>query len=89
MSYAAFNHTRGDSPRYPCRICKKTMSSEQMAFLNKEQAREAEQKAAMWLHWGNLARERGDRDLAERHFGRSQKHHDEMNRLLGNGDGSD
>ena len=53
-----------------------------------EKAREAERVAAHWLYRGNKAKERGDLDMAERHFARSQKHHDEMNRYLGNGDGS-
>ena len=88
MANATFNHTRGDSPRFPCSVCMRRLSKEERAFLTKERAREAELKAAMWLHRGNLACERGDKELAERHFGRSQKHHDEMNRLLGNGDGS-
>lgn len=48
-------------------------------------AREAEQKAAHWLHLGNLASERGDTVLAERHYDKSQKHHDAMNHYLGNG----
>ncbi len=55
---------------------------------NAVKAREAEQRAAHWLHLGNLASERGDAALAERHYARSQKHHDDMNRYLGNGDGS-
>jgi hypothetical protein len=54
-----------------------------------ERAREAEQKAARWLHFGNLASERGDLEKAERHYERSQKWHDLMNIYLGNGDGSE
>lgn len=46
---------------------------------------EATEKAAMWLHRGNLAAERGDHDLAERHYERSQKWHDRMNDLRGEG----
>lgn len=48
----------------------------------------AMEMAGKWLHLGNLASERGEKDKAERHYARSQKWHDEMNRLLGNGDGS-
>ena len=55
---------------------------------NKELAMVAEQRAAHWLHLGNLAAERGDSALAERHYARSQKHLDEMNRMLGNSDGN-
>ncbi len=44
----------------------------------------AEQMAARFLHLGNLASERGDKELAERHYARSQKWHDRMNELLGN-----
>ena len=47
-----------------------------------ERAREAEQRAAYWLHRGNLADERGDMEQAERHYARAQKHHDAMNRYL-------
>jgi len=45
---------------------------------------DAEQSAAMWLYRGNRATERGKLELAERHYARAQKYHDEMNRLLGN-----
>ena len=44
----------------------------------------ATQMAARWLHYGNKATERGDHELAERHYDRSQKWHDKMNGLLGN-----
>lgn len=50
---------------------------------------EAEQKSGHWLHLGNLASERGDEALAERHYERSQKWMDRMNELLGNGDGAE
>jgi hypothetical protein len=43
-----------------------------------------EQMAGMWLARGNLASERGDKELAERHYARSQKWHDRMNELMGN-----
>ena len=46
------------------------------------QIREAEQKAAGWLHWGNLASERGEKAKAERHYERAQKWHDRMNELI-------
>lgn len=49
------------------------------------QIREAEQKAAGWLHWGNLAAERGDKEKAERHYDRAQKWHDRMNELIEKG----
>jgi hypothetical protein len=45
---------------------------------------EAERLAGYWQHMGNLASERGDRELAERHYARSQPHRDRMNMLLGN-----
>lgn len=45
---------------------------------------EAEEKAGMWLHRGNVAQERSNHELAERHFERAQKWHDRMNELLGN-----
>ncbi len=44
----------------------------------------AERQAAYWLHLGNLASERGNKELAERHYARSQKWHDRMNKNLGN-----
>ena len=44
----------------------------------------AERQAAYWLALGNLASERGDNKLAERHYARSQKWHDRMNKDLGN-----
>lgn len=50
----------------------------------KEALHQAEQSAGMWLYRGNRAREKGKLDLAERHYTRAQKYHDEMNRLLGN-----
>lgn len=48
---------------------------------------EAEGMAGRWLYLGNLAKERGNAALAERHYQRAQKWHDLMNRLLRNGDG--
>jgi|688.fasta_scaffold1304901_2 hypothetical protein len=45
---------------------------------------DAERLASYWQHMGNLASERGDRELAERHYARSQPHRDRMNLLLGN-----
>jgi len=50
---------------------------------------EATHMAEHWQHLGNLAAERGNHTLAEKHFARSQPHRDKMNRLLGNGDGSE
>jgi hypothetical protein len=44
------------------------------------------EKAAMWLYRGNRAAERGESDLAERHFARSQRWHDLMIDLQGEGD---
>jgi hypothetical protein len=54
---------------------------------DRERLIEAEEKAGYWQHLGNLAAERGNHELAERHYERSQKWRDTMNRLLGNGDG--
>ena len=48
----------------------------------KEDLQEATEMAAYWLHLGNLASERGEKELAERHYARSQKWHDKMNDLL-------
>lgn len=45
---------------------------------------EANVKASQWLAKGNAARERGDFDLAERHFERASRWLDEYNRLAGN-----
>jgi len=52
-----------------------------------ERISEATQLAEMWQYRGNKAAERKKYDLAERHYERSQRWRDEMNRLLGNGDG--
>lgn len=52
----------------------------------KEQIQEATEKAGYWLHLGNLASERGDDEKAERHYARSQKWHDLMIDLSGEGD---
>jgi len=49
-----------------------------------QQMLSAERQAAYWLALGNLASERGDNKLAERHYARSQKWHDRMNKDLGN-----
>ncbi len=51
---------------------------------NKQAVQKAEQMAAKYLHLGNLASERGDKEQAERHYERSQKYHDKMNEALGN-----
>jgi len=45
---------------------------------------DAERLCAYWQHMGNLASERGQRELAERHYARSQPHRDRINLLLGN-----
>lgn len=67
-----------------------------IAFMKTESATTAKQvdelqhatdMAAMWQYRGNRASERGDGELAERHYERSQKWRDRMNVLLGNGDG--
>ena len=50
---------------------------------------QAESMASMWLHRGNLASERGDREKAERHYNRAQPWLDKANRLRGWGDGTD
>jgi len=44
----------------------------------------AEHRAAHWLAAGNAARERGDLQLAERHYAKSQKWLDKANALAGN-----
>lgn len=49
---------------------------------NSVTADEACDRAAKWLHLGNLASERGDKALAERHYARSRKWQDLMNELL-------
>ena len=59
-------------------MCKESPLEARTLFL------EAQHLAALWLHRGNKASERGDQDLAERHYNRSQKWHDRMNELLGN-----
>lgn len=56
---------------------------------DKEAIQHATEMAAHWLALGNQASEQGDAELAERHYARAQVWHDRMNRLLGNGDGSD
>ena len=50
----------------------------------KDRLAHATQMAAHWLHLGNVAAERRESELAERHYARSQKWHDRMNQLLGN-----
>ena len=50
----------------------------------RDQLRHATEMAGLWLYRGNVARERGQMELAERHYERSQKWHDKMNELLGN-----
>lgn len=52
-----------------------------------DRLRHCEEMAEMWQFRGNQARDRGNIELAERHYARSQKWRDEMNELLGNGDG--
>src|SRR5690606_9953639 len=54
-----------------------------------DRVRHATEMAEMWLYRANRAAERGEQDKAERHYERAQRWHDEMNRLLGNGDGTD
>jgi len=53
--------------------------------LDEEQRRKqmlhAEQRAAYWLYLGNRAQERGDHALAQRHYNRAQRWHDEMVKL--------
>ena len=55
----------------------------------KERIIEADEMAALWLYRGNIASEKGDLEKAERHYERSQKWLDKLNRLLGNGDGTE
>lgn len=52
-----------------------------------DELQHATEMAELWQYRGNRAVERGDEELAERHYERSQKWRDKMNRLLGNGDG--
>jgi formate dehydrogenase maturation protein FdhE len=54
-----------------------------------ELIRQATQLAELWQYRGNRATEQGNHSLAERHYERSQRWRDEMNRLLGNRDGSE
>lgn len=51
-----------------------------------ERLAEAERLAGYWLYLGNVAADRGELEKAERHYMRSQKWHDTMNDLLGQGD---
>jgi len=44
----------------------------------------AEYMAAHWLALGNAASERGDVELAERHYDKSQKWLDKANEIAGN-----
>jgi hypothetical protein len=55
-----------------------------VADKTREQLLHAEQMAGYWLALGNAASERGDKDLAERHYDRSQKWLDRANELAGN-----
>lgn len=57
--------------------------------MNHDEIQNASDMAGMWLYRGNRAAERGEYEKAERHYERSQKWVDKMNRLLGNGDGTD
>ena len=50
---------------------------------------EYEQMAGLWLHRGNLAAERGNHELAERHYEKSQKWLDKATDARGWGDSSD
>lgn len=47
-------------------------------------ASDAEARAADWLAKGNRASERGNRDLAERHYAKAQRWLDKANELRGN-----
>jgi len=49
-----------------------------------QQMLSAKRQAAYWLALGNLATEISQKELAERHYARSQKWHDRMNKYLGN-----
>lgn len=44
----------------------------------------AEHRAAHWLAVGNAARERGDLQMAEKHYVKAQKWLDKANALAGN-----
>lgn len=54
-----------------------------------EQITKAQRMAEDWTYKGNIARERGRLELAERHYARAQPWLDKLNVLLGNGDGSE
>lgn len=56
---------------------------------HKRELQEAQMMAEDWKYKGNKALERGDRVKAEKHFAKAQPWLDKMNRLLGNGDGSE
>lgn len=55
----------------------------------KDDIANAQRMAEDWNFKGNVARDRGDLELAERHYARAQPWLDKLNRLLGNGDGSE
>lgn len=43
----------------------------------------AERLASLWLYRANLAAEKGDHELEQRHLSRAQPHLDKMNRIDG------
>ncbi len=52
-----------------------------------ERVIEADQMGEHWKYLGNRAMERGNLEMAERHYARVEKWMDKSNRLRGNGDG--
>lgn len=72
-------------------ISERVLTHEQAVQEDKHnrELREAEQMAEDWKYKGNKALERGDHVKAEKHFAKAQPWIDKMNRLLGNGDGSE
>lgn len=45
---------------------------------------DATERAAGWLHKGNIASEKGKKSLAEKYYDKSQFWHDRMTKLMGN-----
>lgn len=50
----------------------------------KAELQKAEQMAAKYLYLGNVARDKGQLELAGRHFEKAQWYHDRFNVLAGN-----
>ena len=52
----------------------------------KEKIEQAYRLGSMWKHYANLAGERGDKEMQERHYARAQKWLDILNELEGYND---